>query len=145
MAYQDKFMLDVKKPTSVKYKIAKRAGMKSEMSMTQAMELAQRIEKFMPYLKDSCLCLGLMLSVNFNVGADSTEKCKGGMADLIGACYVHKCKCCPEFIMSQHNVYEWSRVCFNQLASGKCTDKYMQNTVGWALFPQHYATAEKQR
>ena len=84
-------------------------------------------------------CRGIYASITYGVGPSigvNSENCNLNIGGSI--CDINKCKCNPQFTMAQTKKSERNKYCFRQLRAGKCTDEYMQRTLGITLFPDKY-------
>ncbi len=118
----------------------KRAGIKTQLSLGQVLDLGQTIEQRAPQWQDSCLRDGLLLDVSFTVSGMCDNNFVIGNADLIGVCDITSCKCDKNYDVMADSVKGRGRFCFEKLSTGKCVDENVCATVGRVLFPQYYAT-----
>ena len=88
---------------------------------------------------DSCLVNhGISATTIYHIGPSCGNRSEHSTLNLNNVCDIQICKCDPNFSIAGTTRPIRRMHCFCQLATGKCTDQYMQNTLGKVLFPSKY-------
>ncbi len=141
MTLENKLKFTVNRPSSyIKAKQIKQSGMRQTLSVADTLRLADNLDTMSEFAERSCLRNGIMMLSNMTVYSSSHDSFTDGEIDLTGMCDITSCKCDKSFDVSNSSLPQRTQHCFKQLSSGRCSDAYVHNTVGAALFPQHYKT-----
>ena len=89
--------------------------------------------------EDSCIKRAMTATVTYYIGSGHDDH---STLYLCNICDIKKCRCDEYFNAANHTPTERKLHCFRQLAAGKCVDRYMQHTLGAALFPKMYTTGK---